>query len=70
MEKFESIILITPNIGKQYNNNTFLQPLNGDEIKYLENEIIYEYRSINKSYKECMDDLKDKLGKIKKILEE
>lgn len=70
MERFDSVILITPNIGIFKNNNVFLKPLDGQELEFLEKDIIYDYKKINHSYEECMKDLKDKMQKIKKILEE
>ncbi len=69
MEKFDSVILINPNIGEYYGNNVFLRILTKDEIKFLQEEIIIEYRKKHNSYVECMKDLKDKLQKIKSILE-
>lgn len=69
MEKFDSVILINPNIGEYYGTNVFLRNLNVDEIEFLSKEIIIEYRKKHSSYVECMKDLQDKLKKIKQILE-
>ena len=69
MEKFDSVILISTNIGEYYGSNVFLRNLNTDEIEFLKKDIIIEYRNKHNSYVECMKDLKDKLQKIKSILE-
>ena len=69
MEKFDSIILITPNIGEYSNNDLFLRPINFEEIEFFENPL-FEYKNKHDSYSECIKDLKDKMTKIKKILEE
>lgn len=71
MEKFDSIIFITPNIGEYSNGNTFIRNLNGDELSFLSNEnILFEYRKSGNSYTDCVKDLKEKMEKIKRILEE
>ena len=69
MERFDSVIFITPNIGEYDKNNLFIKTLNSDEIKFLEDPV-FEYRKKHDSYQSCMKDIKDKMTKIKKILEE
>lgn len=70
MEKYDSVIFITPNIGEYYDKNIFLRNLNQEEINFILEDIIIEYRQKHLSYNECLDDIKDKMKKIKKILEE
>jgi hypothetical protein len=70
MEKFDSIIFITPNIGEYHQMNVFCRNLNAEEIKFLEDDLKVEYRMKHNSYTDCMKDLKEKMNKIKKILEE
>lgn len=70
MEKHDSIILITPNIGEYHRNNVFLRNLNADEVKFLAEDLKVEYRSKHTSYIECIKDLKQKMSRIKQILEE
>lgn len=70
MEKYDSVIFITPNIGEYYDKNMFLRNLNQEEINFMLEDIIIEYRKKHLSYNECLDDIKDKMKKIKKILEE
>lgn len=70
MEKCDSIIFITPNVGEYHKNNVFCRNLNAEEIKFLDNDLIVEYRKKHNSYIECIKDLKNKIKKIKEILEE
>lgn len=71
MERFDSIIYITPSIGEYHGGNLFARAFNSDEYKFLStDDIVFEYRMKHDSYTECMSDLKQKLKKIKKVLEE
>lgn len=70
MEKFDSVILISPYIGEYHGSDVFLRNLNNDEIDFLKKELIIEYRKKNDSYTDCIKDLHDKIRKIKLILEE
>lgn len=70
MEKFDSVIIISPYIGEYHGSNVFLRTLNSDELAFLQDSIVIEYRNKKDSYAECMKDLQSKLGKIKLILEE
>lgn len=69
-KRYDVAIHISPSIGEYNNNNVFLRPLNRDEFKVLEDCISVNYNKKNISYQECIFDLKDKLKKIKTILEE
>lgn len=70
MEKFDSVIIISPNVGEHYKDNVFLRSMHSDEIAFLDNTAIIEYRKIHDSYIDCIQDLKDKILKIKAILKE
>jgi len=70
MDDCYSVIMIIPNIGEYHNNNVFLRNISKEEIEFFGNNFQLEYRNKHNSYIECIQDLKDKLGKIKKILEE
>jgi hypothetical protein len=70
MEKFDSVIMITPYIGEYHLNNVFLRSLNADEINFLNQDMILEIREKGKTYSECMKNLQDKMKKIKSILQE
>lgn len=70
MEKFDSIILTSVNIGEYFQNNVFNRPLNKDELRFIGDNYIVEYRKKNLEYDECIKDLKEKITKIKNILEE
>jgi hypothetical protein len=70
MEKFDSVILIVPHIGEYHGNNVFLRGLNADELKFLQDSMMIEYRSKKDSYAECIKDLNNQLSKIKLILQE
>lgn len=70
MEKFDSIILVIPHVGEYHGTNVFLRNLTDEEIEFLEKDLIIEYRHKNNSYIDCMKDLKDKIKKIKAILQE
>lgn len=70
MEKCDSVILITPTIGEYNQNNIFLRNMNSDEIKFLGDDLVVEYRQKHTSYNECIKDLKEKMKRIKQILEE
>ena len=70
MEKCDSVILITPTIGEYNQNNIFLRNMNSDEIKFLGDDLVVEYRKKHSSYSECIRDLKEKMKRIKQILEE
>jgi len=70
MDRFDSIIFITPNVGEQYQANIFYRNLNNDEVAFLDDDLILEYKKKHNSYAECLKDIKDKMHKIKQILEE
>jgi len=70
MDQNDAIIFITPNIGEHHNGNIFLRNLNQEEINFMLEDIIIEYRKKHNSYSECLSDIKNKMKKIKKILEE
>lgn len=70
MDKNDAIIFITPNVGEYYQNNIFFRNLNSDEINFLGKALTIEYRKKHNSYTDCISDLKEKMTKIKKILEE
>lgn len=70
MERFDSVIFITPHIGEYHNNNVYMKTLDKTELDYMGENLIFEYVSKHTSYTECMRDLKEKMEKIKKILEE
>jgi hypothetical protein len=70
MDRFDSIIFIAPNIGEQFQANIFARNLNQDELKFLDDDLIIEYRKKHSSYTECLMDIKEKMKKIKQILEE
>lgn len=70
MEKFDSIILVVPHVGEYHGNNVFLRNLTSEEIDFLGKDLMIEYRNKNNSYVDCMKDLKEKIGKIKVILQE
>jgi hypothetical protein len=70
MEKFDSIIFITPNIGEYHQRNVFCRNINMEEINFLGDDLIVEYRSKHNSYSDCIKDLKEKMQKIKSILED
>jgi hypothetical protein len=70
MEKFDSVIIISPNLGEHYKTDVFLRSMTDDEIVFADNTSIIEYRKTHDSYIECMKDLKDKLSRIKTILKE
>ena len=70
MDQHDAIIFITPNIGEHHNRNIFLRNLNQEEINFMLEDIIIEYRKEHNSYSECLSDIKNKMKKIKKILEE
>jgi hypothetical protein len=70
MDKHDAVIFITPNIGEHHNRNIFLRNLNQEEINFMLEDIIIEYRKEHNSYSECLSDIKNKMKKIKKILEE
>lgn len=70
MEKCDSVILISPTVGEYNQNNIFLRNMNADEIKFLGDDLIVEYRKKHQSYSECIKDLKEKMKRIKQILEE
>lgn len=69
MERFDSVILITPSIGQYYGNNKFLKNLNHEELNFIQNAT-FHYSKKHNSYSDCIKDIKDKMMKIKKILEE
>lgn len=70
MERFDSIILVIPHVGEYHGSNVFLRNLTSEEIDFLEKDLMIEYRHKNNSYVDCMKDLKDKIKKIKAILQE
>jgi len=70
MDRHDAIIFITPNVGEYYQNNIFFRNLNSDEISFLGKELTVEYRKKHSSYTDCISDLKEKMIKIQKILEE
>ena len=70
MERCDSVILITPTIGEYNQNNIFLRNINADEIKFLGEDLVVEYRKKHDSYSECIKDLKEKMKRIKSILED
>lgn len=70
MEHFEAVILISPYIGDSYDNNIFLRGLSSEELSFVqESNFVIEYRKSHGSYAESIKDLKDKIQKIKLILE-
>lgn len=70
MDNHDSIIFITPTIGEYYQDKVFFRNLTDEEINFLGKDTIVEYRKKNKSYADCIKDLKEKMLKIQKILEE
>jgi hypothetical protein len=70
MEKFDSIIFITPNIGEYHQRNVFCRNINAEEINFLGDDLMVEYRMKCNSYGDCIKDLKEKMKKIKSILED
>jgi hypothetical protein len=70
MEKCESVIIISPNIGEYDKGNVFLRTLNRDEIQFLKDNAVVEYRNKNLSYTDCIMDIEEKMKKIKSILED
>lgn len=70
MEKFDAVIIICPNLGEHFKDDVFLRTLHSDEITFLDDTAIIEYRKTHDSYIECLQDLKDKVLKIKSILKE
>jgi hypothetical protein len=70
MKAYDAIIFITPNVGEYHNRNIFLRNLNQEEINFMLEDIMIEYRKKHDSYTECLKDIKDKIKKIKQILEE
>lgn len=70
MERYEAVILISPYIGDSYDNNIFLRALSPEELSFVqESNYVIEYRKSYESYAESIKDLKDKIQKIKLILE-
>lgn len=70
MEKFDAVIIICPNLGEHFKDDVFLRAMRNDEIVFLEDTAIIEYRKTHDSYIGCVKDLKDKMLKIKSILKE
>ena len=70
MEKFDAVIIICPNLGEHFKDDVFLRAMHSDEIVFLDDTAIIEYRKTHDSYIECLQDLKDKVLKIKSILKE
>lgn len=68
MEEHDAVIMISPYVGKYYNGQSFLTSLEVDEISFMIKEYTIGYKKTHPSYLECLKDLKDKLGKIKQIL--
>ena len=61
MEKFDSIIFITPNIGEYHQRNVFCRNINAEEINFLGDDLMVEYRMKCNSYGDCIKDLKEKM---------
>jgi len=67
MDNCYSVIMIIPNVGEYHNNNIFLRNISEEEMEFFGNDFQLEYRKKHDSYINCVQDLKDKLSKIKKI---
>lgn len=70
MERYDVMIHVFPNIGEYSNNSVYPRPLNREEFNALSDFVCVNYHKKNVSYEECLKDIKDKMKKIKKILEE
>jgi hypothetical protein len=70
MERFDAVILISPYMGNSHENNIFLRSLSSEELNFVQDsDSVIEYRKSYGSYAESIKDLKDKMQKIKLILQ-
>jgi hypothetical protein len=70
MDRHDAVIFIVPNIGEPHNKKIFNRNLNNSELKFLGDSLSVGYHKKHNSYEDCIKDIKSKLQKIKKILEE
>jgi hypothetical protein len=70
MDRYDSVIFISPSIGEYHDGNVFFRSLNAEEIRFIGKDIKVDYLKKNNSYADCMKDLKEKMEKIQAILQE
>lgn len=70
MEKHEIVIFVIPYVKERESGNDFLRPLNMEESKFLEEHANVQSHKEYESLPQMLQVTKEKMKKIKEILEE